>query len=148
MGVCSRCHEKYMTVIAERDEALAKYQFMVNRAADEKLDGYRELGSRLAAMEADRDEWRQQHENALACWSADLRAVKSKHEALAVPNTCVTPHDGGRVLRPHSIPGWWQVWSGGVCVCLLRPEDAISIRSPRSDEREEGAAARAPRRDG
>ena len=48
MGVCSRCHEKYMTVIAERDaaqraltiaererdEALAKYQFMVDRAAD------------------------------------------------------------------------------------------------------------------
>lgn len=42
----------------ERDEALAKYQFMVNRAADEKLDGYRELASRLAAMEADRDELR------------------------------------------------------------------------------------------
>jgi len=48
----------------ERDEALAKYQFMVHCAANEKLDGYRELASRLAAMEADRDEWRQQHENA------------------------------------------------------------------------------------
>ena len=58
MGVCSRCHEKYMTVIAERDEALAKYQFMVDRIADEKLDGYRELAMRLAAMEADRDAWK------------------------------------------------------------------------------------------
>lgn len=42
----------------ERDEALANYQFMVDRAANEKLDGYRELGSRLAAMETDRDKWR------------------------------------------------------------------------------------------
>jgi len=40
----------------ERDEARANYQFMVDRAADEKLDGYRELASRLAAAENDRDE--------------------------------------------------------------------------------------------
>lgn len=42
----------------ERDEALAKYQFMVNRAANEKLDGYRELGEKLAKMEQERDYWR------------------------------------------------------------------------------------------
>ncbi len=41
-----------------RDEALAKYQFMVDRVADEKLDGYRELAARVAAAENERDEWR------------------------------------------------------------------------------------------
>lgn len=35
----------------ERDTAQANYQFMVNRAADEKLDGYRELGARAAHAE-------------------------------------------------------------------------------------------------
>lgn len=40
----------------ERDEALAKYQFMVDRAANEKLDGYRELAARAADAENRRDE--------------------------------------------------------------------------------------------
>ena len=35
----------------ERDEARANYAFMVERAADQKLDGYRELGARAAAAE-------------------------------------------------------------------------------------------------
>lgn len=35
----------------ERDEAQKNYQFMVDRAADEKLDGYRELGRRAAEAE-------------------------------------------------------------------------------------------------
>ena len=112
----------------ERDEARQQLERLIDSSAE---------GSWMARAldaERERDEWRQQHENALACWSADLRALTAKHEALAVLNTCVTPHDGGRVLRPHSIPGWWQVWSGGVCVCLLRPEDAIFIRWPPSDE--------------
>lgn len=43
---------------AERDEARANYQFMVNRAADEKLDGYRELGKRAADAENERDSLR------------------------------------------------------------------------------------------
>lgn len=39
----------------ERDKALANYQFMVERAAYEKLDGYRELGARAAQAENERD---------------------------------------------------------------------------------------------
>lgn len=39
----------------ERDEARRNYQFMVARAADEKLDGYRELGERAAKAENERD---------------------------------------------------------------------------------------------
>lgn len=39
-------------------EIQANYRFMVERAADEKLDGYRELGQRAADAERERDEAR------------------------------------------------------------------------------------------
>ncbi len=42
----------------ERDEARANYQWMVERAADRKIDGYRELGQRAADAENERDEAR------------------------------------------------------------------------------------------
>lgn len=45
----------HSVTIARRDEARRNYQFMVDRAADEKLDGYRELGAHAAAAENDRD---------------------------------------------------------------------------------------------
>jgi hypothetical protein len=34
---------------------------------------------------------------------------------------------GGPALRPHTIPGWWQVWSGHICIALLRPEDVAPV---------------------
>jgi hypothetical protein len=40
---------------AERDEARSNYQWMVDHAADQRLDGYRELGARAAAAENERD---------------------------------------------------------------------------------------------
>ena len=49
-----RDRERALTVA--RDKALADYRFMVERAADEKLDGYRELAARAAAAENARDE--------------------------------------------------------------------------------------------
>lgn len=48
--------QEYDLLRAERDKAQANYRFMVERAADEKLDGYRELGARAAAAENERDE--------------------------------------------------------------------------------------------
>jgi hypothetical protein len=44
----------------QRDEARKNYQFMVDKACAEKLDGYRELGAKCAALEAERDELAQQ----------------------------------------------------------------------------------------
>lgn len=45
-------YEQHTTELRERAEkAEANYRFMVERAADEKLDGYRELGSKCAALE-------------------------------------------------------------------------------------------------
>ena len=40
---------------ARADKAEANYRWMVERAADQRLDGYRELGARCAALEAERD---------------------------------------------------------------------------------------------
>jgi len=47
--------QEYDQLRAERDEAQANYRFMVERAADQRLDGYRELGARAAAAENERD---------------------------------------------------------------------------------------------
>jgi hypothetical protein len=33
----------------------------------------------------------------------------------------------GPALRPHTIPGWWQVWSGHICIALLTPEDVAPV---------------------
>ena len=38
-----------------RKKAEANYAFMVKKAADKSLDGYRELGQRCAQLEAERD---------------------------------------------------------------------------------------------
>jgi len=55
---CEQCKSFYLeleNVTKESDEARANYAFMVERAADENLDGYRELGARCAAAENERD---------------------------------------------------------------------------------------------
>ena len=68
----------------ERDEALANYRFMVERAADQKLDGYRDLGARAAAAENERD-------------AAIARAASALH--------------GARERAPCSwLPAPWHAW--------------------------------------
>ena len=39
----------------------------------------------------------------------------------------IMPYDSQPVIRKHSITGWWQVWSGGFCLTLLRPDDVKPI---------------------
>ena len=48
-----RAQAKALT--AERDKARADYAYVVERVADQRLDGYRELGARAAAAENERD---------------------------------------------------------------------------------------------
>lgn len=55
-----------------------------------------------------------------------LRCAREK--AVHVPTEVLEPYDGKPALRPHSIPGWWQVWSGGICIALLTPEDVAPLR--------------------
>lgn len=58
-------------------------------------------------------------------------AIRSKGVLTAEPVS--EPHDAGPALRRHTITGWWQVWSGGICIALLRPEDvADALREERS----------------
>lgn len=45
-------------LLSERDELRRKAQWFVERAADERLDGYRELGARAAAAENAADDMR------------------------------------------------------------------------------------------
>lgn len=51
----------------------------------------------------------------------------SAHPIIDPPDGTLEPFDGKPPLRPHSIPGWWQIWSGGICIALLRPEDIEPI---------------------
>lgn len=66
---------------AEREraeKAEANYRFMVERAADQRLDGYRELGQRAAYAENDRDSLRAE----LAALRIENHALKAEREKL------------------------------------------------------------------
>jgi hypothetical protein len=63
----------------ERDEARANYAFMVERAINEKLDGYRELGSKCAELERERDTARGE----LAKTLKRIEELKSAHDRWA-----------------------------------------------------------------
>ena len=95
-GADAQALEHALTVTErERDEARANYQFMVERAADEKLDGYRELASRLAAAENERDAWERRARVAVFAMNA----------------------------RPHTRECVKQSAYNIVCVCGIPPED-------------------------
>lgn len=75
---------------AERDKAVADMQWMVKKAADKKgtLDGYRELGQRLAQVEAERDNLKQLHTDAdrqaSELFAANLALVKERDRLAAI----------------------------------------------------------------
>lgn len=71
VGVSLQRAHRYLDAV---DEARANYRFMVERAADSKLDGYRELGQRAAEAENQRDE------HARTC--ARLREENTENEEL------------------------------------------------------------------
>lgn len=92
-AACKRLRE-------ERDEARGHYRWMVEHAADQKLDGYRELGARAAAAEDERDAAR-----------LELRAL----EWLALHGYPVgRDPDGGRVMAVYREddlePDWHPSW--------------------------------------
>jgi len=57
----------------------------------------------------------------------DALARSARRQAVHMPDYLLAPFDGGPRLRPHTIPGWWQVWSGGICIALLSPKDVAPI---------------------
>lgn len=64
----------------------------------------------------------------------DVEQLLEKLERLAKAHEpcerCALPYDNGPRLRPHTRTGWWQVWSGGLCVALLHPEDVAPLQAP------------------
>lgn len=58
---CPNINEAVERLMLERNEALENYQFMVDRAINEKLDGYRELGRKAADAENALDREREAH---------------------------------------------------------------------------------------
>ena len=65
-----------LEALDDRDAARRNYQFMVDRVADEKLDGYRELGSRAASAENDRDKILAALPHALRSCGCELKPAK------------------------------------------------------------------------
>jgi len=56
---CSSCQAEEIKILRQlKDKAEANYRFMVEKACDEKLEGDRELGRKLAATEEKVDELR------------------------------------------------------------------------------------------
>lgn len=95
---------------AERDKANANYRFMVERAADASLEGYRELGARAAAAENERDALR-----------ADLAEVRKYAEAVRAEIDTLTKQRDNAFGYVESIEGalngagvqdWIEHWSG------------------------------------
>jgi DNA repair exonuclease SbcCD ATPase subunit len=89
-------------LIKERDEARKNYQWMVERAADNRLDGYRELGARAAAAENERDEARQLVHDAHAVLAEALRDVRARDKALDALTTVANEYQS-------TIDGVWKI---------------------------------------
>lgn len=62
----------------------------------------------------------------------------AKESAVNVPDEVLEPYDGKPALRPHTIPGWWQVWSGGLCIALLTPDDVAPLSNSEDTEEKHG----------
>jgi hypothetical protein len=46
---------------------------------------------------------------------------------MAKTERVIPTHDKKSNLRPHTVKGWWQVWSGGICMALLDPDDVAPL---------------------
>ena len=65
----------------ERNKAQANYQFMVDRAVVEKLDGYRELGQKCADLETKLDNLRGELKACRECHSGAMEQLRQLREA-------------------------------------------------------------------
>ena len=90
-------HAFHKVAVLERDEARENYQFMVNRAAAQHLDGYRELGAKCAELESSRDFWKARAE-ALS-WQIDNEGCAASHKGETTYNCDATKPCGLCRLR-------------------------------------------------
>jgi hypothetical protein len=119
--------EEVCSLRVRTEKAEANYAFMVERAANEKLDGYRELGARAASAENEAD-----------CLRARLREVKVELtearltvllDASAPPSTMLTeeyqarPAALSRALCGEPVRALWLSGSGLEGWCLSGQRD-------------------------
>jgi hypothetical protein len=92
------------TLHEERDEARANFRWMVEHAADEKLDGYRELGAKAAKAEQERDDARAEVEQ--------LRAALGMDRPWPITTTLPKLIEAGEILlrvMDYDGHGWEQI---------------------------------------
>ena len=95
---------------ARAEQAEANYRWMVERAADQRLDGYRELGARCAALEAERD--------AAAVLVRDLAAsVVALHARAELLDEAFT------VITDGQVDADWEGW----CARVVRVLETIKV---------------------
>ena len=122
-GADAQALEHALTVTEiERDTARDQYVFMVQSAADQKLEGYRELAARLANAENERDEARRERDKARdEARSAVDEALRETAEAISHAHTMRRQRDAaraelGRVRDAGSQPARglpeWEVYDG------------------------------------
>lgn len=73
--------DSILDALAEDQEETPKRRRSRPLAPPMPVDATPDELARVRDLLADRDEWRQQHENALASWEADMRALKAKQDA-------------------------------------------------------------------
>ena len=76
---------------AQRDDYSSRYEFMVKRSCDERLDGYRELGHKCAQLEEERDK--------------ALAEVKSLNSLLSA-NRLLTRAAIHNMVQPEQVGGY------------------------------------------
>ena len=93
-ATCLAIMDRLATAEAERDKAQENYRWMVNKAADRSLDGYRELGAKCAALEAERDAARAERDRLVGfarTMSAALRDSDDEREVVDTVAAFVVP---------------------------------------------------------
>lgn len=114
--------------VARAEKAEANYAFMVERAADQRLDGYRMLGERAAAAENAYDDARRERNAA----QADAAAMRSWADEAFDALTTMVPSSSWTEALQKSAEAWQQGTAGRALldeVAALRTErDALRVR--------------------
>jgi len=86
---CARLGTENARLAAERDEAQKNYKFMVDRAINEKLDGYRELGRKAADAENALDREREAHARTRAELAIEAKSALLCNDALVAERVAI-----------------------------------------------------------
>jgi hypothetical protein len=75
---------------------VTNYESGLAQGRAEGADAVRKLNQKLANMTADRDEWKQQHDNLLSMYQAEIAKRGAAQETGALPVSCACPAGPGQ----------------------------------------------------